>query len=166
MKTKPSKKVVSRKKAPKAPDKQKTKKVAGIKTFKVPVVKTLTRAIKHIKKAEDRNEQRQAAIESAAALLHKMGYFFDMGGYLLIISRAKLILAFDLPESLVAGLEKSAATTKHSLLYVEPARFNHKDLTQTVMNALQLQSEQVIPPKKLRRSKKVSKVLDRNLAKV
>jgi hypothetical protein len=170
-KKKPAK-TPDKKKPAKQPNKKKPAKRVPTRTYKSVKTavkniksKAATKALKSVQVAViKRNEERQAAIESAAVELRNMGYFFDKGNFLAIVERVKLILAFDYPSEMRAALERNADTTKHRLIYIEPAQFQAAVLRRTILNAVQLQKEKEVPPKKLRRSKKLSKSLDRNLA--
>lgn len=171
MKTKTTKTPNKNKPAKKADKKKPAKKVTRVyKSVKTAAKniksKAVTKVLKSVEtKLKERNDKRQAAIERAAAYLRSIGQPFDKGNFLLIASRLKIMFAFDYPVEMRPALERNADTTKHGLLYVEPANFKTNDLELVLNNMFKLLEKEQVKPKATKRLKKLSKPLDRNLAK-
>lgn len=113
-----------------------------------------------------RGMDRINAVVRAAGILKNLGYVVDRGNSLVIVPRLKLMLAFDSMD-MNDSLQKNADISGYKLIHIAPDVFKSKQhLTTFLTEATNLLKSQEVPPKKIRRSKKLQKSVDKNISRV
>lgn len=112
------KKAAKKKKPAKTPDKKKPvpkpdkpkkseKKAAALKATWL-----------HMENESRRNNARTLALTRAAHALRTLGYEFERGSSLLILHSQKLMLAFDVGDSLLKGIQRHAAISRYNVVEI------------------------------------------------